>query len=188
MIPVDQKEIKIRSAKMSDYDIINRLCDLRFGKGYLSVGEFSNWLKNPDLFLVLEYKGDFVGYVCFVPATPEQIASYMKLPLESVLEVSSDPYVIHCRSTALFESYEHMGFMKRLWDVILENTKKHGYKAAFGPAWEYNNFVPMDRLLSGLGFEKIAKKENLWYDDENYTCIICNGRCSCSAVIYKLIL
>ena len=184
----EEQELFIRPAASDDYDAVSALCDLRFGDGYLKREEFDEWRKNPELFLVMEDEGRFVGYVCFVPSSPEKMAEYIKFPVEDIIKDSGGRDVIHCRSTVLYPEYEHKGIMRVLWTHILEKVKDMGYRVAYGPAWKYNDFVPMDHLLTSFGFEKIADRENLWYDDETYTCIVCGGRCSCPAVIYRLFL
>ena len=177
---------QIRSAVAEDFPTVERLCALRFGKGYLKREEFDRWLAHPELFLVMECEGDFVGYVCFVPETPEEMAAYIRFPVEEVRREAGDRPAIHCRSTALFSAYEHKGLMRALWVRILDTVQKEGYRVAYGPAWKYNGFVPMHRLLTSFGFVPLCEKQGLWYEDESYTCVVCGGRCSCPAVIYQL--
>lgn len=188
MIKIDPAKIVIRPAKSEDYDIIVQMCDERFGKGYLDRAEFDRWLEYPELFLALCYDNEFVGYVCILPSTPESVCKDMKLPLDEVKAECEGKKVVRCRSAILRTKFDSMGFMRMLWQKVFENAKKLGYGISYCPAWKYDGFVPMDHLLTKLGFVRIAEKQMLWYDEENYTCIVCGGRCKCPAAIYKLII
>lgn len=186
MVENDAEGYLIRPAVEKDFETIEQLCTLRFGSGYLKRGEFERWLRNPELFLVTEHNGDLVGYVCFLPVSPQEMAEYLHFPVEEVEKASGGKDVIHCKSTAVFSEYEHKGLMRLLWERILANVRNAGYRVAYGPAWKYRGFVPMDHLLTSLGFVPICEKEKLWFDDKSYTCIICGGPCKCPAVIYQL--
>ncbi|MBQ0111461.1 MAG: hypothetical protein KBS41_06020, partial [Oscillospiraceae bacterium] len=71
MAQIDPAKITIRSATNNDYDMIIALCDERFGEGYIDHVEYDRWLQYPEFFLALDYDGEFVGYVCILPSTPE---------------------------------------------------------------------------------------------------------------------
>lgn len=185
MVQIDSEKINIRPANKGDYDIIIELCDERFGDGYIDKSELDRWIKYPDLFLALDYDGEFVGYVCILPSTPESVCADMKLPLDQVKAECEGKKVVRCRSAVLRKKFESMGFMRLLWEKVFENARQLGYGISYCPAWKYDGFVPMDHLLTKLGFEPIAEKQMLWYDEETYTCVVCNGRCKCPAVIYR---
>ena len=186
MKSIDNEKIKIRPAEEKDYPIILDLCDRRFGKGYIDHDEFSRWLCYPDFFLALDYDGEFVGYVCILPSDPDEVCRKTALPIDEVRAECENKKVIRCRSAVLREEFERCGFMRMLWEKVFANAKAAGYDIAYCPAWKYDGFVPMDHLLTKLGFFAVAEKEMLWYDEENYTCVVCNGRCRCTARVYKM--
>lgn len=188
MKEVIPEEIAIRPASEKDYDAILKLCDLRFGTGYIDHDEFERWLKYPELFLALDYQKQFVGYVCILPSTPEAVSADMQLPLDEIRAECVGKKIVRCRSAVLRSEFENMGFMRLLWEKVFANAKEMGFHISYCPAWKYNGFVPMDHLLTKLGFFAIAEKEMLWYNEENYTCVICGGRCKCPAVVYKMII
>ncbi len=179
------KEIVIRSVRESDYKIIFELCEKRFGKGYLTRKNFDEWLKNPTLCLAAEYEGRFCGFVCYIPEPYEALAKYMKLDARYIKSVSNNKAVIHGKSAVLFEEYEHLGIMQALVEAANNNARELGFGAVFIPAWEYDGFVPVGKMLNRLGFRQTARRENIWYDMENYICVVCGGRCKCSAVIFE---
>lgn len=178
-------EILIRPAAPGDFDNIDKLCDKRFGEGYLHRGEFYRWLKYPKLFSVALFDGAFAGFAFLMPEDAVPLAAYMKISAEDVKAFSGGKPVLHCRSAALVPEYEHHGLMYRLLSEILDNARVLGYGAAFAPAWKYKDKVPMGRLLDKLGFEKMCERQMLWYDQADYKCVACGGRCSCDAVIYR---
>lgn len=186
MAKIDPAKVVIRSATENDYNAIIKLCDERFGTGYIDRNEYNRWLKYPELFLALDYDNDFVGYVCILPSTPESVSADMQLPLDEIKAECAGKKIVRCRSAVLRTEYENMGFMRMLWQKVFDNAKKLGYNISYCPAWKYNGFVPMDHLLTKLGFEAIAEKQMLWYNEENYKCVICGGKCKCPAIIYKL--
>ncbi len=178
-------KITIRSVQESDYKTIFELCEKRFGKGYLTHSEFEQWLKSPTLCLAAEYEGDFAGFVCYTPQSPEDLAKYMQLDACYISSVSDNKAVVHGKSAVLLEEYEHLGIMQALVTAANNNAKELGFGAVFVPAWEYDGFVPVEKMVNKLGFQEIARRKNIWYDMENYTCVVCKGRCKCNAVIFE---
>jgi len=187
MEEVRAEDVLIRAAEESDFNDVLAVCDRRFGTGYIDRETFGEWLQYPELCLVLEYQHDFVGFVCILPSTPEKVCNDMQLPLDEVRAECEGRKIVRCRSAILTEKYEHMGFMRMLWEKVFENAKKLGYSISYCPAWKYDGKVPMHNLLTKLGFQVIAEKQMLWYDEANYTCVVCKGRCVCPSVVYKMI-
>lgn len=178
--------VKIRFAKKSDFENIRALCVERFGEGYLAEKDYEAWLKTKELFLVAEDNGAFCGFCYLMPESYEDLAAYMKLDVATVEKVACGKPVLHCRSAALKSDAEHRGVMYRLLSEELKNAKELGFGAAFAPAWSYRGRTPMAHLMDLLGFEQIGIRENLWFDQENYVCVVCGGKCRCQAVIYQI--
>ncbi|GEM_PF-3359821 len=188
MKEIREEDILIRAAREEDFEKVLPLCDRRFGTGYVDKEEFCKWLNYPELCIVLEYQHNFVGYVCILPSTPEKVCEDMQLDLDTVRAESEGKKIVRCRSAILTEEYENMGFMRMLWEKVFDNAKKLGYGISYCPAWKYDGKVPMHNLLTKLGFEVIAEKQMLWYDEINYTCVVCHGRCACPGVVYKMLI
>ena len=181
------ENILIRSAKAEDFERIKQLAELRFGIGYLDRQEFDAWLRDPDFFLVAEVDGRFAGYAYHRPESVEELASYMKLDPAYVRQVSGGRPVIHCRSAALAPEFEHRGLMQKIVAQLEETAGREGFGAEFAPAWKYGEAVPMRKNLLARGYTELCEREKLWYDQENYRCVICGGRCRCTAVIFQRI-
>ncbi len=179
------KNITIRPVREEEFSIVFDLCEKRFGKGYLDREEFEQWLRQPQLFLAAECEGVFCGCVCYLPEEIDDLARYMRLTSEYVRSVSGGKPVIHCKTAVVVPEYERCGIMQGLVAAANENARELGYGAAFAPAWKHDGQVPVGKLLCRLGFEKLAEAENIWYDMEKYTCVVCGGRCKCTAVIFQ---
>ncbi len=178
-------KLTIRPLQSSDYDIIFELCQKRFGEGYLEKKEFESWLKFPEYALAAEYGGSFAGFLCYMPSTVNDIAEYMKITPEYINNVSGGKDVVHFKTAILYPEYEGKGIIHSMAALAQERLKKYGYGAIFGPAWKYGDCIPMKKPLLRLGFSEVCERENIWYDMENYTCVICGGRCRCTAVIFQ---
>ncbi len=179
------EKLNIRPVRKDEYELIFNLCEKRFGSGYLTPELFESWLENPQLFLAAEYEGNFSGIVCYVPQDAHELAEYLQLTEEYIKGVSGGRPVIHCQTAVLVPEYEHRGIMQALVTAANENAQQLGFGAAFAPAWKYNGFVPVRKMMLRLGFKEIAEKENIWYNTDGYICVICGGRCKCSAVIFQ---
>lgn len=183
---VKREDIVIRSVTLEDFETVERLCTIQFGEGYLKREEFALWCQYPDMFLAAEYQGKFVGYVSFLPSTPEEIEEKMAVPAEEVRRCAGDRLPIHCRGTAAFSEFQGMGIMYYVMKAVVENTRAAGYHVGYLPGWKYYGKTPVYHLIRPFGFVPYCQREMLWYGDEDYTCIVCKGRCTCSAVIYRI--
>lgn len=178
-------EFDVRTPAISDFEQIKRICEDRFGKGYITEEEFKKWIKNPDFCKVAVYGETVAGIVYLMPETPEALAKALKLDEEYVKRASNGKKVIHSRCAALDVEFEHRGLTPILHNVIFGNIDKNVYGAIFAPAWTYNGYTPMKKYLEREGFGFIGNKENIWYDMDGYECVICKGRCKCDAAIFE---
>lgn len=178
-------EVTFRYACEDDYEIINELCDKRFGTDYLTKEEFEHWLNFPGYFRVAFFNNTFAGYAFLEPEDIAGLAAFIKIDISEIESYARGRPVIHCRSAAMVPKYEHSGIMYELLHSEIEYAKNQGFGAAFAPAWKYNNKVPMASLMKQLGFEYMCERHMLWHDLPDYKCIVCNGPCTCDAVIYR---
>ncbi|MEG1084467.1 MAG: hypothetical protein RSC74_08585 [Hydrogenoanaerobacterium sp.] len=175
----------IRSGTIADYEAIELLCNERYGIGYVNRQTVAHWTQCPALFLVAEQDGCFAGFSVFVPKTAEAVAEYMAMPIEDVLAASAGKPSLIYKSAAVVMTYEHRGIMRIMVTHQLEKAKEMGFGAVFASAWEYGGVVPMAGMFAGMGFEPLYRREMLWYHIKDYVCVVCNGACTCNAVIYQ---
>lgn len=173
-----------RTAEAKDYDKIKSLCDERYGTGYITKDMFKNYLDYKELFISAFYNDDFVGFAAMIYSTDENTAKKMGMTLEEVKKYASKKPILIYKSHAIKKKYEKMGLPVAMTSILMSKGKELGYGSVFGSAWIYNNYIPMSKTFDKLGFIPLYKRSNLWYDDENYTCVVCGGRCKCEAMIY----
>lgn len=166
------------------YDMIQELCDLRYGTGYIDRPTYEKWMKHPELMNVALIEGEFAGFSVFVPATTEELMSHMGMPREDVARIAGDKPALIYKSAAVPFQFEKRGIMQLLLGDALEELPKLGYGSVFGSAWVYDGKIPMSRLFDYFGFSRLYGRKMLWYYDEKYCCVVCGGRCKCDAMIY----
>lgn len=184
ILDYSNNKILIKTPNADDFERIKTICEDRFGKGYIKKDEYLKWIADTDYCKVAVADGKIVGIVYLMPQGKKELATYFKLDLKYVEDVSGGKGVIHSRCAALDKEYEKRGIMYFLHEVIFDNIKANGFGAVFAPAWTYNGFTPMAKFMDKFGFEYIGEKEDIWYGLEDYKCIICGGRCRCKAAIY----
>ncbi len=178
------EKIIIRTPEKEDFARVKAICEDRFGEGYISEKDFLNWITDYKYCKVAVSDDKVVGIVYLMPEDKETLAKALKLDKNFVESVSNGKRVIHSRCAAIDKAYEHRGISDILHREIFANINSGDFGAIFAPAWTYQGFTPMAKLLNKYGFEFIGEKENLWYGMEGYKCIICGGKCKCKAAVY----
>lgn len=166
------------------YEDIQQLCDLRYGTGYLDRPVYEKWMEHPELMNVALIEGEFAGFSVFVPAAVEELMSHMDMPREDVVRIAGDRPALIYKSAAVPFQFEKRGIMQQLLGNALEDLPKLGYGSIFGSAWVHGGRIPMARLFDLFGFSQLYERKMLWYQDKNYRCVVCGGRCKCDAMIY----
>ncbi len=166
------------------YDAIQKLCDLRYGTGYIDKSTYEKWLEHPELMSIALIEGEFAGFSVFIPAGIEELMSHMDMPREDVTHIVGDRPALIYKSAAVPFQFEKQGVMQQLLGSALKELPRLGYGSIFGSAWMYDGRIPMSRLFDLFGFHQLYRRRMLWYYDENYHCVVCGGRCKCDAMIY----
>lgn len=177
-----------RNGSDNDFENIKQLCDLRYGTGYFTEKTMMSFMKCPDLFKIAEENGRFVGFAAFIATEKEKIAESMKLDIGEVMRISGEKPAVIYKSHAIKAEYEKMGLPVAMTSMLLEEGKRLGYGSVFASAWKYGEIIPMEKTFKKLDFIPLEIRENLWYDDENYRCIVCGGRCRCEAMLYYRVI
>lgn len=173
-----------RNADKSDYDNIKSLCDRRYGTGYLTEALFDSYLECEKLFITALKDGEFAGFAVMTHANEEHIAENMKMPIDEVRLLSHGMPPLIFRSHAILEKFEKMGLPVNMTAALMREGKKQGCGTVFASAWMYDGKIPMGKTFDRLGYQQLYIRENLWYDNEDYCCVVCGGRCRCKAMIY----
>ncbi|MCQ2455147.1 MAG: hypothetical protein MJ090_03280 [Clostridia bacterium] len=181
----DYKSIMlIRTPEREDFTEVKAICEDRFGKGYIKEEEFNRWITDDKYCKVADLGGKVIGIVYLMPDKIKNVARALKLDESYIEDMSGGKNVIRSRCAAIDKDYENMGISDTLHREIFSNISPDDFGAIIAPAWTYNGYTPMAKPLKEYGFELFGERENLWYNMEEYECIICGGRCKCTAAIY----
>lgn len=176
--------IEIIDGTMEHYESTRILCDERYGTGYCTQSVYEEWVSHPGLLKVALYDGEYAGFAVMVPASVERIMNHMKMSREEVLSITEGKPALIYKSAAVRTCFERRGIMHTMATQGLAHAKELGYDSIFGSAWVYDNIIPIEGTFRTFGFTRLFDRKKLWYDDEDYHCVICNGRCVCDGIIY----
>ncbi len=177
-------DMEIINGQDQYYEEVLRLCDERFGTGYIDRAEYNHWMEHPELFKIGLVNGDFGGYVVMYPSEEAEISDKLDMPVTDIREIAGKKPKLYYKSAAVKKKYEHCGLIVPLTTAVLEEAYQTGYGSLFGSAWMYDGKIPLRSSLEKLGFRALYPRKMLWYGDEAYTCVICGGRCACDAMVY----
>lgn len=177
-------DIRIRDGQEQDFLQMLPLCNERFGPGYLTKDVFHRWMEHKSLLKVAEIGEEFAGFAVMVPATVGEVMEKMAMPREDVEAIAGGRPALIYKSAAVPRRHEHKGVMHALAAAGLETARQEGYGSIFASAWVYQGKSPIAGTFRVFGFKPLYKREKLWYNDPDYTCVVCGGRCTCDAMIY----
>lgn len=170
------------------YDIIQPLCDLRYGTGYMTREVYAHWMEHPDMIQIALVDGQFAGYSSMMPVTLDEVMAKMKVERSDVERIAGGKPILYYKSTVVPFEYEGRGHFQALAHAAMATAREQDYGSMFSTAWTYGGYTPLARPFVRLGFEHLYRRSMLWYEDKNYTCIVCKGPCKCDAEIYYKIL
>lgn len=180
--------ITVRPAAEGDFEALRALCDGRLGDGYLSKDDYLDRIKYPSLNLVAESEeGELAGFVSMTPEGAESLGKAVQLDPEKILRDAKGRPCIHFRTAISSENFEHRGIVRMLLGRILDSAEREGYGLILSPVWEYDGKAPAAKFHDDFGFVSLGRREDLWADQQGYTCILCKGPCHCSAILYELV-
>lgn len=166
------------------FESTRALCDERFGRGYCTQETFGAWISHPGLFKVALYDNEYAGFAVMLPADEKALMKHMQMTREETLHYTQGKPALIYKSAAVQPRFERRGIMKAMAACGLKSAKELGFHTIFASAWVYQNTIPIENTFRVFGFTRLFDKKLLWYDDENYHCVICNGRCKCDGIIY----
>lgn len=170
------------------YGIIQELCDLRYGPGYMSRKVYAHWMEHSDMIQIALVDGRFAGYSSMLPVTEDEVVQTMKVEREDVQSIAAGKPILYYKSTVVPFEYEGRGHFQALACQAIQTAREQGYGSMFSTAWTYNGYTPLARPFAHLGFTYLYRRSMLWYGDKGYTCVICKGPCKCDAEIYYKVL
>lgn len=179
-------EIKIIDAEEKYYPQMLKICEECFGSGYLTYSYFCELLKMEAPFKMAVIGQELIGYSVFETSDADDVSVRYQLDRQSVVKIAGDRKIFCYKSAAVRKNYTRNGIAGKLLRESIEQAKGYGCGSVFVAGWKYNGRVPMHHVFIQNGFVEIGLRKNLWYNEKEYTCIICKGRCICDGVIYYL--
>lgn len=127
---------------------------------------------------------EFAGFAVMVPASYEEISKKMGMPQEDVERIAAGRPGLIYKSAAVPLKFERRGIMHAMAQAGLKTAEEEGYGSLFGSAWICNGKIPISGTFKVFQFQPLYRRKMLWYDDPEYHCVVCKGRCKCDAMIY----
>lgn len=177
-------QFEIRAAVLEDYKDMKILCDERYGEGYLTPERYAHYLEHPRLFLVASQGNELAGFSLMAPASVPETADYMKMSAGEIKGLAGDRKILILKSIVIQKKYGKMGLPSTMTNAVIENAKTEGYGIIFSAAWMVEGKMPIKQAFEEMGFQPLFLRHNLWYDEEDYYCVVCKGRCKCDGFIY----
>ncbi len=166
------------------YDVVQKLCDDRFGPGLIVRADYDHWMEHPEMFRIALVDGEFAGYATAFPADDNELVRRLHMTVEEIHNLAGDTPRMFYHNTVVRPEYERRGIGMTLFFSVQEAAIKAGYRAQFCSAWVHDGKVHVGTAMERLGLKPVCVCEKLWYGNENYYCVVCKGRCVCDAMIY----
>ena len=169
------------------------ISDLQFGQGYLSKADLDSYIINSNShLLIVTYKNNLIGFSVFEICDFETTCNQLRL--EKIwFEKNIGQFKTVCirKHIAVHPDFEQMGIGNLLLEKGLQYIKNKA-EVVISMAWQNELTIPIEDLLIRHGFSKTIEFQDYWYQDsisKNYFCESCgHPPCSCSAVLYSLIM
>lgn len=175
---------EFRNAVLEDYEAVKALCDERYGEGYLTGERYAHYLEHPDLFRVARRGNALAGFSLMAPAAAAEVADYMKMSVVETEKLAEGRKPLILKSIVIQKECAGMGLPVTMTNALMKDAAKEGYGIVFSAAWIVGKKMPIKKAFDEMGFQPLYLRRMLWYDDEDYYCAACKGRCKCDGFIY----
>lgn len=163
---------------------LKELFETSFGRNYMSLEKIESYIDGGTPFKLAVDGKELIGAVLFIPAREEDIKEHMKMDSGTVRRICRGKKALICKCACTNVKYQGNGYAKKILGACLKQVKEEGYGAVFTTLWKYKGGVPAEKMFKDYEFQKGEELEMPWYDDENYVCSECGGRCRCSGIVY----
>lgn len=178
------EQFEFRNAVLEDYEDLKILCDERFGERYLTPERYAHYLEHPGLFLTAHKGKELAGFSLMAPADMANAAGYMKMSAGEMEKLVVNRKILILKSIAIQKKYGKMGLPVTMTNKIIENARSQGYGIIFSAAWIVGGKIPIKKAFEEMEFKPLFLRNHLWYDEKEYYCVACKGRCKCDGFIY----
>lgn len=176
--------MRIIDAAEEYLDDLQNLFEQLFGLNYLSREEYRVCMRSPAPFKLAVQDNRLMGAVLFIQADKQEIEEHTKMSSQQIEQLIGDRQGVICKSACIHKDFQRQGIGQSLLDACMKEILAQKYGAVFTVLWKYGNRVPAEKLFIEFGFQREKELEMPWYDESEYICCICGGRCRCSGIVY----
>lgn len=163
--------LMIRKSRRKDYPSLKQIAEMKFGQDFSEEEEF---FEDTDISLVVEVDGEIAAFGTAGMITEEdhpELSEHMGQKTGMLFRVAVSP------------KFERQGIASQLAKERIEFLEQMGCDVILATAWATNGVAHVGKILERNGFEKVGEIPNYW---EEFGCVRCGEKCSCTAVIFKL--
>lgn len=163
---------------------IIRLANAAFGENYLTAEKLASFLRRIHSFYIAVEGDSLLGYCLFLIEPTDDAAQGLKLDAARLQVMGGQKPVCHTKSMSVIPERRKTGLAKTLFNRCLQEAVGKGAGSAWGMAWKVGEKVPMDSIFRDAGFSVHSELPMAWFDDKDYRCVVCDGPCRCTGVVY----
>ena len=176
----------MRKAEIRDIPVILAMLEESMGSGYMDENGCREHIESPRSFLYVEEdEGIVVASTLYIVEDMQSVIDNSKEDSEVLSEISKGGPIIHCKYLCVDKKHQKGGFGRRLiteLEAYIEEIRAAGL--VYTVLCEYGGAIPAKKIFEDNGFLYRKKLGQVWYDDEDYYCPICKGRCRCEGYTY----
>ena len=169
------------------------LAEARLGEMYTTVDRLKAFIQdeNNACKLVVTSEGEeLLGFLLSHSSDIPSLASEMKLTsaeIEKVVGANDKIYVV--KTLVLQKKAEKHGLATELTRQGLLTAKRLGFCSAWSALWvRKDGFIPAKHIMERLDFTHYKTVHLRMYNQLDFKCLDCGGRCTCDSAIYYKIL
>ena len=180
-----QFDYYIRKFTYEFIDKVIELANFSFGKNYITKNKLNQLIEQKNVFYIAYQNDELLGYCIFLEEDIKELSEHVKLEIDELSKLHLDKkQLCYMKSMAVKKECRGTDLAKNLFDICYNEIVNQGFDFAIGTAWKINDKVPMSKIFEAQGFEVYKEMPLIWYNDKEYVCNVCNGRCQCSGLIY----
>ncbi|MCR5776813.1 MAG: GNAT family N-acetyltransferase [Lachnospiraceae bacterium] len=176
----------MRKAEVKDIPAIMAMLEESMGNGYMDENKCREHIESPKSFLYVEEdEGKVVASTLYIIENMQSAIDNSKEESEVLSKLSRGEPIIHCKFLCVDKKHQKGGFGRKLiteLEAYIEKIKAAGL--VYTVLCEYNNAIPAKSIFEKNGFSFRKKLGQVWYEDEDYYCAVCKGRCRCEGYTY----
>lgn len=177
-----------------DYmDAMLDLCNDRFGEGYLNEETLCKYVEDDDYFckIAVDFESNkLLGFSVFFATNISDLLDEFNLSTKDVEDIiDENDKLCVIKTVALQRDVEKLGLANELLKISIETMRDMGFNSMWGSAWiRKNGRIPAKKLLERNNFNFLKITHLTFFNNLDYICPDCQGRCRCNDAIYYKIL